>query len=106
VFGCLIINTDQFNYIQSHINTSQYIEFNLLTIDFDFPRPNQIDGNFFSRVQFAPLIWVGDQNHSLLIYIFGNFCNSTNQYDSTAWGDDNVGSTSLVTLFSPACPIT
>ncbi len=40
------------------------------------------------RVQSAPLVWVGDHNHGLLIYIFGNLCTSINQCDSAFWGDD------------------
>ncbi len=43
------------------------------------------------RVQSAPLVWVGDHNHGLPIYIFGNICISIHQCDSPVWGDDNVG---------------
>jgi hypothetical protein len=42
-------------------------------------------------VQSAPLVWVGDHNHGLLIYIFGNLCTSISQCDCATWGDDNVG---------------
>jgi hypothetical protein len=51
------------------------------------------------RVQSAPLIWVGDHDHGLLIYIFGNLGTSIDQYDSAVWGDDNVDSTSHITFF-------
>ncbi len=32
-----------------------------------------IQWRLLPRVQFAPLVWVGDHNHGLLIYIFGIF---------------------------------
>jgi hypothetical protein len=57
-------------------------------------------------VQFALLIWVGDHDYRLLIYIFGNICTSVHQSDTKAWDDDGIGSTSHVTFFSPGCLIT
>ncbi len=56
-------------------------------------------------VQSAPLVWVGDHNHSLLIYAFGNLCTSIYQCDSKTWGDNNVGSTSLVISFHQDVPL-
>ncbi len=43
------------------------------------------------RVQSAPLLWVGDHNYSLLIYIFGHLYILIYQCESTIKGDDNVG---------------
>ncbi len=51
------------------------------------------------RVQSAPLVWVGDHNHGLLTYAFGNLCTSISQCDSAIWGNHNIGSTSLVISF-------
>jgi hypothetical protein len=56
-------------------------------------------------VQSAPLIWVRDHNRSLLIYIFGNLCFSINRCDSAIWGDDNIGSTSLIISFHQDVPL-
>jgi hypothetical protein len=58
------------------------------------------------RVQSSPLVWVGDHNQGLLIYIFGNLCTSVNQSDTKAWDENDIGSTSHVTFFSPGCLIT
>jgi hypothetical protein len=57
-----------------------------------------------TRVQYAPLVWVGDHNHGLLIYAFGNLCTSIYQFDSAIWGDDNIGLTSLVISFHQDVP--
>ncbi len=57
------------------------------------------------RVQSAPLVWVGDHNHGLLIYLFGNLCTSIYQCDSAIWGDDNVDSTSLVISYHQDVPL-
>jgi hypothetical protein len=54
------------------------------------------------RVQFAPLIWVGDHNHSLLTYTFGNLSTSIYQCDSAIWGDDN---TCLIISFHQEVPL-
>ncbi len=51
------------------------------------------------RVQSIPLVQVGDHKLSLLIYAFGNLCTSNYQCDSAIWGDNNIGSTSLVISF-------
>jgi hypothetical protein len=42
----------------------------------------------------------------LLIYMFGNLLNSVHQSDTKPWDDDDVGSMSHVTFFSPGCLIT
>jgi hypothetical protein len=57
-------------------------------------------------VQSALLVWVGDHDYGLLIYIFGNLCTPVHQSDIEAWDDDDVGSTSHATFFSPGCLIT
>ncbi len=57
------------------------------------------------RVQSTPLIWVGDYINGLLIFIFGNLCTSIYEFDSAAWDDDNVGSTSHVTFFHQDVPL-
>jgi hypothetical protein len=57
-------------------------------------------------MQSAPLVWVGDYNHGLLIYIFDNLCTSVHQSDTKAWDDDDVGSKSHLTFFSPGYLIT
>ncbi len=57
------------------------------------------------RVQSAPLVWVGDHKHGLLIYAFGNLCTSIFQCDSAIWGDDNVGSMSYVISFHQDFPL-
>ncbi len=47
--------------------------------------PSMVQSNWWQllpRVQSAPLVWVGDHNHGLLIYIFGNLCTSIYQCDS------------------------
>ncbi len=56
------------------------------------------------RVQSAPLVRVGDHNHGLLIYAFGNLCNSFYQFDSAIWGDNNVDLMSLVIFFHQDVP--
>jgi hypothetical protein len=43
--------------------------------------------------------WVGDHSHGLLIYIYGNLYTLISQCDSATWGDDSVGSTSLIISF-------
>jgi hypothetical protein len=57
-------------------------------------------------VQSTLLVWVGDHDYGLLIYIFGNLCTSVHQSNTKAWDDDDVGSTSHVTFFSAECPNT
>jgi hypothetical protein len=57
-------------------------------------------------VQFAFLVWVGDHNYGLQIYIFGNFCTSVHQSDTKVWDDDDVGLMSHITFFSPGWLIT
>ncbi len=58
------------------------------------------------RVQSAPLFWVGDHNHGLLVgAAFGNLCTSISQCDSAIWGDHNIGSTSLVISFHQDVPL-
>ncbi len=57
------------------------------------------------RVQSAPLVRVGDHNHGLVIYIFGNLCTSISQCDSAIWDDDNVGSTSPIISFHQDVPL-
>ncbi len=57
------------------------------------------------RVQSPPLVWVGDHNHGLLIYVFGNLCTSICQCDSAVWGDDKVGSMSHETCFHQSVPL-
>ena len=53
----------------------------------------------------TPLIWVGDHNQCLLIYIFGNLCTSISQCDSATWDDNNVGLMSLVISFHQDVPL-
>jgi hypothetical protein len=57
------------------------------------------------RVQSTPLIWVGDHNHGLLIYAFGNLCTSVYQCDNAIWGDNNVDLMSQVTFFHKDVPL-
>jgi hypothetical protein len=57
-------------------------------------------------VQSTLLVWVGDHDYSLLIYIFCYVCTSVHQSDTKAWDDDDVGSMPHVIFFSPGCPIT
>jgi hypothetical protein len=57
------------------------------------------------RVQPAPIIWVGDHNHGLLIYDFGNYCTSIYQCDSAIWGDNNIDLMSHVTFFHQDVPL-
>jgi hypothetical protein len=57
------------------------------------------------RVQSAPPVWVGDHNHGLLVNAFGNLCTSIYQCDSAIWGDNNVGSMSLVISFHQDVPL-
>jgi hypothetical protein len=56
-------------------------------------------------VQAAPHIWVGDHNHGLLIYAFDNLCTSIYQCDGAIWGDNNVGSMSLIISFHQGVPL-
>jgi hypothetical protein len=51
------------------------------------------------RVQSAPFVWVGDHNHILLMYTFGNLCTLIYQCDSAIWGDNNIGLMSHVKPF-------
>ncbi len=70
--------------------------------------PSMVQSNrwqILPRVQSAPLVWVGDHSQGLLIYIFGNLCTSISQCDSAMWGDDNVGSTSLIISFHQDVPL-
>ncbi len=39
------------------------------------------------RAQSAPLVWVGNHNHGLLICILGNLCTSIYWWGSAVWGD-------------------
>ncbi len=57
-------------------------------------------------VQSTLLVWVGDHDYGLLMYIFGNLCTSVHQSDAKVWDDDDIGSMSHLTFFSPGCPIT
>jgi hypothetical protein len=57
------------------------------------------------RVQSAPLIWVGDHNHGLLIYAFGNLFTSIYQRDSAICGDNNAGLTSVIISFHQDVPL-
>ncbi len=57
------------------------------------------------RVQSAPLVWVGNRNHGLLIYAFGNLCTSIYYCDSAIWGNDNVGSASFIISFHQDVPL-
>ncbi len=59
----------------------------------------------FPRVQFALLVLVGDHNHGLLMYAFGNLCTSIYQCDSPIWGDNNSGFTSLMIFFYQGVPL-
>ncbi len=56
-------------------------------------------------VQSAPLVWVGDRNHGLLIYAFGNLCTLIYQCDSAIWGDKNVDVKSLIIFFHQDDPL-
>jgi hypothetical protein len=58
-----------------------------------------------TRVQSAPLVWVGDHDHGLLIYAFGSPCTSIYQCDSAIWGDNNIGLTSLVISIHQDVPL-
>ncbi len=57
------------------------------------------------RVQSAPPVWVGDHNHILLTYDFGNLCTSIYQCDSPIWGDNDVSSMSHVISFHQDVPL-
>ncbi len=70
--------------------------------------PSMVQSNWWQllpMVQSAPLIWVGDHSHGLLIFIFDNLCTSIYQCDSAIRGDDNVGSTSVVISFHQDVPL-
>jgi hypothetical protein len=58
-----------------------------------------------SRLQSAPLVWVGDHNHGLLTYAFGNLSTSIYQCDSAIWGDINIGLRSLLISFHQDVPL-
>ncbi len=63
--------------------------------------PSMVQSNWWQlllRVQSALLVWVGDHNHGLCIYIFGNLCTSVYQRDCKAWDDCNIGSMSHITF--------
>jgi hypothetical protein len=51
------------------------------------------------------LIWVGDHDCGMLIYIFGNLCTSVHQSDTKAWDDDDVGSTSHIPFSHQDVPL-
>ncbi len=57
------------------------------------------------RVQSAPLVWVGDYNHGLLICAFGNLCTSIYQCDTAIWGDNNIGLMFLIINFHQDVPL-
>jgi hypothetical protein len=57
------------------------------------------------RVQSAPLVWVGDHNHGLLVFAFGNLSTSIYQCDSTIWGDNAICLMSLVIFFHQNVPL-
>ncbi len=57
------------------------------------------------RMQFASLVWVGDHNKGLLIYVFGNLYTSIYQCDSAIWGDHNVDLMSLIIYFHQDVPL-
>ncbi len=58
-----------------------------------------------TRVQSAPIVWVGDHNHGLQIYAFGNLCTSIYQCNSPIWGENNVGLMSLIIFFHKDVPL-
>jgi hypothetical protein len=46
-----------------------------------------------------------NHDHGLLVHVFGNLCTSIYQCDSAIWGDNNVGSMSLITCSHQDVPL-
>jgi hypothetical protein len=64
-FGCLILILSN-SYIDSDMVSTRVFLLDNLLVKFVL----------LDLLQSALLIWVGDHNHGLLIYIFGNLCTS------------------------------